>query len=697
MSTSLLDCLTAPKSIALIGASNTPGKITSRPQTFLRQHGYPGRIYPVNPTRETVLGERAYASVLDIPDKVQHAYVLVDSDPALVAVEQCIEAGVHVVSVLADGFAEAGAEGQRRQAKLVDLARRAGILLLGPNSMGVADTRSRFICTTNAAFRAEVVLPGRLAVISQSGSLIGAILSRGQDRGVAFSTLVSVGNEATAGIGEIGSILAEDADTDGFILFLETIRNPDKVADFARRAQELGKPVVAYMVGVSEEGQALSVSHTGALTGRTEATQAFLDSLDIARIGQFDALFEAPPALRLKGRLTGRPRSATVISTTGGGGAMVVDQLSLRGVEIAACGAAAREALSAKGIPLGHGKLVDVTLAGARYDAMKAVIKTLITDPKTGALVVAIGSSASFNPELAVQPIIDAVAEAPPDGAPVFAFPVPLAPRSIELLEQGGVPSFRSLEACADTIASLLRPRAVSPQQANLDPRVLEKLARHGDGVMHEVDAADIFALLGIQRPGQLVVPFGETLPVAVARLDFPVVAKLVSRDLPHKSDAGAIRLALGSVAEVEQAIEEMTAAVRRNAPGARLEAVLVQEMRHGVGEALIGLMRDPLVGPVVTVAAGGVLTEIYKDASVRPAPVSAEIARAMVDEVKAFALMQGYRGHTRGDLDALAAAIASLSQLAVVDRLLEAEINPILVLPDGEGVVMLDALIQLE
>lgn len=693
---SLLDCLTAPKSIALIGASNTPGKITARPQTFLRQHGFTGRIYPVNPMRETVLGEPAYVNVADIPDTVEHAYVLVDSDAALDAVEQCAEAGVRVVSVLADGFAEAGAEGQERQARLVDLARRAGILLVGPNSMGIVDTRSRFVCTTNAAFRADVIRPGRLAVISQSGSLIGTLLSRGQERGVAFSTLVSVGNEATSGVGDIGSILVEDPGSDGFILFLETIRNPDRVAEFARRARELGKPIVAYMVGVSEEGQSLSVSHTGAMTGRTEASQAFLDSLGIARVGQFDAIFEAPAALRRRDRLSGRPRSATVVTTTGGGGAMVVDQLSLRGVEIAACGTAARETLIAKGIPLGHGKLVDVTLAGANYGAMRAVIETLISDPRTGALVVAIGSSASFNPELAVQPIIDAVAGAGAGDAPVFAFPVPLAPRSIELLEQGGVPAFRSVEACAETIASLLRPEPMSPPDVDLDLHVRGTLAGHGAGVMHEVDAAEVFEQLGLSKPRQVIVPFGGALPAEVAGLSFPVVVKLVSKDLPHKSDIGAIRLGLGTIQEVGEAIDEMTVAVGRNAPHARLEAVLVQEMRRGAGEALIGLTRDPLVGPVVTVAAGGVLTEIYKDASVRPAPVSAETARAMVDEVKAFALMRGYRGHRKGDVDALATAIARLSQLAVVDNLLEAEINPILVLPDGEGVVMLDALIRL-
>jgi len=497
-----LKALTAPSAVALVGASDNPSKLTARPLSFMKQHGFNGKIYPVNPVRDTVQGLKAYASVVEIPDQVEQAYLLVGTDYVIPAVKDCANAGVKVVSILADGFAEAGPEGQARQAELVKVAKDAGILLIGPNSTGIVDTRNGFSCTTNAAFKANELKSGRLAVISQSGSLIGTLLSRGVDRGVHFSTLVSVGNEAGAGAGELGKVLLEDDGIDGFILFMETIRSPLALADFARSAHQAGKPIVAYMLGKSDEGRALAVSHTGALTGGVEAINAFMQSIGVAQVNQFDALLESPAALGKRSKLKGRPNKVTVLSTTGGGGAMVIDQLSLRGVEIAGCSDMSRKILTAKGIPLGHGKLVDVTLAGTKYDTMKAVVSQLIADPETGALVVAIGSSAQFNPELAVTPIVDAVAESDTTAAPVFAFPIPHAEESIRMLEAGNVPSFRSVESCADTVALVIDgPNPTPLVDATLPEAANSLLSNAETGVLNEVQAGEVFKTLGLNGP----------------------------------------------------------------------------------------------------------------------------------------------------------------------------------------------------
>lgn len=689
-----LKALTSPSTVALIGASGTATKLTARPLAFMQQHGFSGRIYPVNQAHDTIQGLKAYKSVADIPEQVEHAYILVGTDHVIPALEDCGKAGVKVVSVLADGFAEAGPEGQALQARLVDIARAAGILLIGPNSTGVVDTRHGFSCTTNAAFKADRLPTGRLAVISQSGSLIGTLLSRGNARGVHFSTLISVGNEAVAGVGEVGSVLLDDDGIDGFVLFLETIRNPRSLADFALRAHAQGMPVVAYMLGKSDEGQALAVSHTGALTGGREATDAFLNSIGISLVSQFEALFEAPAALQKTARLAGRPKHVTVLSTTGGGGAMVIDQLSLRGVEIAACSPASREKLTAQDIPLGHGKLIDVTLAGTEYETMKAVVIQLINDPATGTLVVAIGSSAQFNPELAVTPIVEAVAESGDGAAPVFAFPIPHAEESIRLLEAGGVPAFRTVESCADTIALLVnRKGPVATHAADLPHKATALLDRAASGVLNEVDAAAIFAEIGITGPAQMV--FAPDMAIDAGDLRFPLVAKLISQDLPHKTEVDALRIGLRTADALAQAVTDMKASVAEKKPDARIEGILVQEMRQGLGEALIGITRDPQVGPLVTIAAGGVMTEIYKDVAVRPAPVSIETARDMIAEVKAFALLRGFRGKPKGDIEALARTVTAVSWLAVRPDIEEAEINPVLVGTEGDGVVLLDALIR--
>ena len=476
---------------------------------------------------------------------------------------------------------------------------------------------------------------------------------------------------------------------------METIRDREALGRFAAKAHTAGKPVVAYMIGKSEEGQALSVSHTGALTGSTEAADALLRSLGVRKADQLETLLEAPGALSKARLKPGRPKSATVIATTGGGGAMVVDQLSARGVTIAGASAATRTHFAERDIPCGHGKLVDVTLAGARYEVMKEAVSTLIKDPETGVLIVAIGSSAQFDPELAVKPIADAVAEAPDDAAPVLAFPLPHAPDSMRLLEAAGVPTFRTVESCAETIAMLMAGASpCSPPADGLPDAARRQIDALSGGIADEVTAAAIFRTLGLAGPGQAVLDPGTNVPEALP-FAFPVVAKLVSPDLPHKTDAGAIRVGLAGRDELVTAIAEMQASAENYHPGYRLTGVLVQELCTGLGEALIGLSRDPVAGPVVTVAMGGVMTEIYKDSAVRPAPLGIEAAREMIDEVKGFALLRGFRGRPKGDLDALAEALAAFSLLALDERIEEAEANPLLVREEGAGVVMLDALIR--
>ena len=335
-----------------------------------------------------------------------------------------------------------------------------------------------------------------------------------------------------------------------------------------------------------------------------------------------------------------------------------------------------------------------MTLAGTNYDTMKAVVSQLIADPDTGALVVAIGSSAEFNPELAVTPIVDAVSEAGDTAAPVFAFPIPHAEDSIRMLEAGGVPAFRSVESCADAISLVVNGRAPIPTVSASLPEEAEELLDAAEcGILDEVEAGAVFAALGLTSPAQVVL--GTDADPETGTLACPLVAKLVSRDLPHKTEMGAIRIGIETAKDLAEAIKGMKASVAETKPGASIKGVLVQEMRNGLGEALIGVTRDPLVGPVVAVAAGGVMTELYEDAAVRPAPVSLDTAREMIDEVKAFALLRGYRGRPKGDVEALAQAVAAVSVLATRVDVEEAEINPVLVGPEGEGVILLDALIR--
>ena len=260
-----------PRRIALVGASSDPSRLTARAQLYLRKHGFAGEILPVNPRAAEVLGERAYPSVADMPGAVDLAYVLVNTPLVEAAVEAVAAKGIPAVCVLADGFAEAGPEGAALQARLLSIARAAGLRLLGPNSMGVVNLQARVACSVNAALEAETLPAGRLALVSQSGSMMGALMSRGAARGIGFSHLVGTGNEADLSAAEVAGLLVDDSRVDAILLFLEAIRRPEHFADLARRAHTAGKPVVAYKLGRSPYGAELAASHTGALAGADAA------------------------------------------------------------------------------------------------------------------------------------------------------------------------------------------------------------------------------------------------------------------------------------------------------------------------------------------------------------------------------------------------------------------------------------------
>jgi len=691
-----------PETVALIGASDTATRLTARPQSFLSKHGFGGTVFPVNPRRETVQGLPSYSSVRDIPEPVDHAYILLGADPALAALEECAAAKVKVVSMLADGFAESGGEGILRQQRLVAIARAADMLVIGPNSTGVVETGRGFACTTNAAFGLDKLIHGKFAVLSQSGSMIGAVLSRGAAVGKHFSSFISVGNEACAGVGEIGQLLVEDPEIDGFLLFLETIRHPEAVEEFAALARAAGKVIVAYLVGKSDAGKALALSHTGAMAGGARAIRSFLKAQGIVIADSFEALIEMPQALRLKSRLAGRPRTATVVTTTGGGGGMVYDLIGLRKVKLAGMSQAVADKLALSDINIKPGPLVDVTLAGTKYETMKAVMTELMTDPDVGLIVTAIGSSSQFNPELAVRPIIDARDEVGESGAPVVAIPLPDAPDSLLRLNNGGIPAFRTVESCAESVAKLLqethgagRFNGELPEAVFAMHKGVPALYQGMTGALNEVAAGKMFQALGLDLPEMLVLGLKDPLPEQIP-FDGPYVVKMVSADILHKSEIGAVRVGLADRAAVTAAIEEMRNSVRLHVPNARIDGVLIQKMERGLGEAIIGLTRDPVVGPIITVGAGGVLAEIYHDISIRPAPVSPESAEAMIAEVKGFAQLRGFRNATKGDLEALAVAVAQISLLARDPRIEEAEVNPVLVREAGRGVVVLDALIRL-
>lgn len=693
----LADALLRPRSVALVGVSDDIAKTAARPLRFLRRAGYGGEVYSVNPTRATVQGEPAFASLSALPQRPDHAFILTGTDAAVAALEDCGRLGVPVATILAGGFSEAGATGVERERRLAEIGRSYGVRVLGPSSIGVVNLHERLVLTANAAF-AEPDLPeGGVFVASHSGSLIGAMLSRGKARGVGFAGLVSVGGEVDLSVGEICEATLDDPKIGGYLLFLETMRNADALRRFALAAAERGKPVAAYKLGRSAEAAELAVSHTGALAGEDDVADTFLRECGIARLDSFDGLLEVMPLLsRIPPRMqskAGRRPAVGVVTTTGGGAAMAIDQLAIRGVQVSAPSADTVRRLAEVGIEAGEGRLVDLTLAGTRYDVMKAALGVMQTAPEFDLVLATVGSSARFQPDLAVAPVIDSARE---HDKPLAAFIVPEAPEALLRLNAAGVPCFRAPESCADVIAAALGRRAPRPDLATPLPFAHQEAGPGAGRTIDEVEAYRLFAHVGVSHAPAAVLTAGD--PVPELPFAYPVVAKVLHPDVAHKTDVGGVVLNIADAEALSAAMAAIRGRVEAARPGVGVRKILVQPMTRGVGEVLVGLRRDPQVGPVVMLAAGGVLTEIYRDRALRLAPVDRDTALEMIGEVKALQALAGYRGRTAGDLGAVADALVAVSRLALLDdvTVLEAEINPLMVMADGQGAVAVDALVQL-
>ena len=678
--------LLSPGSVAIVGQSNDPTKAAGRPLKFLRQAGYAGRVFPINARRDEVLGERAYPSLAALPEVPEHAYIVTATDAAVEAVEECGRLGVKVATVLADGFAETGPAGVAREARLREVVHKTGLRLVGPSSLGVVNLREGVMLTANAALDEKDLPVGRIFAASHSGTMIGALLSRGKARHIGFAGLVSVGNEVDLSIGEICAATLDDPDIDGYLLFLETMRKADSLRAFALAAAARGKPVLAYKLGRSVAARELAVSHTGALAGEDDVANAFLADCGIARVETFEALIEGLPLLmRVPARKPDMRRPAVaVVTTTAGGATTVVDPLAMRGVTIAQPSTETFARLAAAGIKAAHARIVDLTIAGANYESVKGTLDILLSAPEFDLVVAVIGSSARSQPEKSVRPLIDSASAA----RPLAAYLVPDAPVALAQLAAAGVPAFRTPEACADAVAAALRrriPRLAGPQQAPAK----SSAAR----LLDELEAYALLDGLGIARPPSIAIDAAGSTPPALP-FPYPVAAKILSAEIAHKSDIGGVALGIADGGALVAAIEIMRAAVARH--GHHLARILVQPMVSGVGEALVGYRVDRDVGPLVMVAAGGVFTEIHRDRSLRLAPVDLDAAREMIAEVRGFALLSGYRGKPAGDLDALAQAVMALSQLAHDATVVEAEINPLIVQPAGQGVVAVDAVVKI-
>jgi len=682
--------LLAPRSVALIGASSNAKKNTARPFRFMRKHGFKGRIFPINAGASEIFGEKAFPSVCDVPEPIDHALIMISRDHVLAALEDCARKKIPVVTIYTDGFGEIGGEGLERQRKLLARAAELGVRVLGPNSIGTANVHTGGIISVNAVFEMDELIPGDISLVSQSGSMMGSLLSRAASRGFGFAKTISVGNESDITVGEIVDALVDDEQTRVILLFLETLRDTPALSRALDRARLAGKPVIAYKLGRSKQGDALSQSHTGAIAGDDPAINAYFDRYGVMRVQMLETLFEIVPLARRYS--AARPKQAgsgariAAITTTGGGAATVVDSFGMFDIEAVAPPTPFIEHMKGRGLALRQTPVIDLTLA-ATSEQYKDLLEQLLKADWCDAVLSVVGSSAQFHPDLAIKPLVEA--EKPAD-KPLVVFLAPEASASLVRLQEHGIAAFRSPESCAEALRAFFKP--VSDHRDEPTEPVVWPADLPAHGNLTELEANGLFTTLGIRTADSRSLLEGET----AHDLPYPVVLKVISRDIIHKTDVGGVRVGIRSDEEFREAVPALLAEVRQRAPGAPIEGVLVQRMEHRLIELMLGYRHDPLVGPTVVLSAGGITAELMPDYAIRLAPIGLSDAHAMIEEVQTTRLVRGFRGLPRADCDVLAQALVDFSRLALIpgQPISEAEINPLFIQEDAvaavDGVVRL-------
>ncbi|MGB3289213.1 MAG: acetate--CoA ligase family protein, partial [Burkholderiaceae bacterium] len=594
--------------------------------------------------------------------------------------------------VLASGYTETGAEGARRQQELRDAA--GAMRILGPNTIGLVNLTRGIPLSASSALEMDHFPVGSIGVVSQSGGIVGSLLSRAAARGIGLSTLISTSNEVDLDLADFVDYLASDDATRVIALYVETIRDPAKFRAAALKAAQAGKPIVAFKVGRSESGARAAVSHTGAMAGADNVYDALFKQTGIIRAERFSDLLDIPPALASGRKLRGK--RIAILTSTGGAGTLVSDALGLAGFETPAPDPQTAQRLRA--LQTGdHAALdrnpIDVTLAGLEPDLLRGAIRAVLASEQYDALAVIVGSSSLAAPDLMAGAIKDCL---PESDKPVIAYVSPYAPHITAIMNQRGVPAFAEPESCAAAFDAMLKashPPALPSPSPLVAPMALPALPQ---GALDEAQAKRLFASFGVPSVRERVAANADEARAAALELGPKVVLKLLSSTIAHKSEAGGVAVGV-SADSMARELDDMRERVKA-ATGHAPERYLVQEMVAGGVELILGFHRDPL-GSAILLGMGGVTAELFKDTTMRLLPLEGALAKedalSMMRELKAWPLLDGYRGKPKTDIAALADSIVAFSGMVAQlgERLVEAEINPLFVLPQGHGVLAADGI----
>lgn len=697
-----------PKSVAVIGASHRPAALGYRVFTSLLYQGFSGTVFPVNSRAESVASVKAYPSILDVPDRVDLAVIVVPAESVQEVVEQCGRKGVRGIIVISAGFGEAGPEGEKRQEKLLNTVRSYGMRMVGPNCMGIINTDPEV--NMNASFAPTFPPVGRIAFGTQSGGLGLAILDYARSLNIGMSTFASIGNRADVSSNDLLLYWKEDPATDVVLLYLESFGNPGK---FARVARDVAcrKPIVAVKSGRTAVGARAAASHTGAMASTEVAAEALFRQTGIIRVNTLEELFDTGTLLANQPLPPGR--KVAIVTNGGGPGILTADACAGQGLEIPLLSEKTRTELRSFLSPQASlGNPVDMT-ADASYDEYSRALRLLAKDEVVDVAVAIVVSPVKNRTEDVSRAIREVAPEFRQAGKTLIASFMGQHGVMLELVSGGQyvVPSFSFPEASAIAIAKaceyaewLKRPKGLVPVFTGTNKERAKQIVKSGLAEDTKrplwLNAESVSALLecyGIKTvPSRFAATSDDAMKIAT-ELGFPVVLKLASKTIMHKTDVGGVALDLRSAMEVSQAFAQIRQNMQAFGVAGEMEGVTVQPMITSGIETIVGVSQDPSFGPIVLFGLGGIYTELFKDVAARIHPLTDVDAREMVQSVKAYQLLEGWRGSKRHDVASIEELLLRVSvMIEDIEEIRELDLNPVKVQEEGKGYVTVDAKVLL-
>jgi acetate---CoA ligase (ADP-forming) len=738
-----LEALFAPKSVAVIGASTKPDSLGRAVFKNILFHGYTGVVYPVNPKAKSILGVKAYPSVLDIPDEIDLAVIIVPAIAVANVLEECGRKGVLAAIVISAGFKEIGEEGAQRERELQQIAQRYGIALLGPNCLGIINTDPAV--SLNATFAPGMPRQGNIAFISQSGALGVAALEYAQRQKIGLSKFISIGNKADLHENHLLDYLKDDPLSDVILLYVEDLEDPQ---GFHRLATEITSerpkkiPILAIKSGRTLEGAKAATSHTGALAGSDEVYDSIFMQSGVLRVETIEELFDY--AIAFAQQPLPQSNRIAIVTNAGGAGILATDAAVRHGVQLAEFTEETVRKLRELLPPtVNVANPVDMT-GEPNEQRYETVVRTVLEDPNVAGVVVIAAPHILMSLENIARHIVRAVQALTPDPAP-SPRPNPPAPfpkregggsplrageglgegssggkvqkpvlaclmavtdarPAIEILEEANIPHYSFPERAARALAAMARYRewvhrprteyrVFTDVQIEQARETIARAKRQGRSLLLEPEAHDVLKAYGFPVLQYRFAKSEDEALHAAREIGYPVVLKIVSPDIAHKVDVGGVKLDIQSDAELRENYRQMLADVQKAKPDARIFGVFVQEFIKGGKETILGLKRDPLFGPLLMFGLGGIYVEALRDVTFRIAPIRELGVHRMIRQIRGFKILEGFRGEPPSDIDAIAECLARLSQLATqLEEIVELDINPLVVFERGRGARVVDA-----